>query len=83
MIGSFDGNDVVTDFRVLLAEIFGEFRLRAGRANDQDFAGIADGVHHLPKKLLVESNMTAPCRVGFVVKVFRGHVGMQDNFVFA
>jgi hypothetical protein len=37
---------------VLFAEIFGKFHLRAGRADDQDLAGVADGVHHLRKKLL-------------------------------
>jgi hypothetical protein len=83
VIGSFDGNDAIADFRVLFAEIFGEFRLRAGRANDQDLAGITDGVHRLREKLLVESNMTAPGRVRLVVKVFRGQVWMQDNLVFA
>jgi len=74
VIGSFDRDDAIADFRVLFAEILGEFRLRAGRANNQDFAGIVDGVHHLRKKLLVESNMTAPDRVRLVVKVFGGHV---------
>jgi hypothetical protein len=82
VVGGFDGNDAIADFRMLFAEIFGEFRLRAGGANDQDFAGIADGVHRLRKKLLVESNMTAPGRVRLVVKVSRGHVRMQDNLVF-
>jgi hypothetical protein len=83
VVGGFDGNDAIADFRVLFAEIFGEFRLGAGRANDKDFAGIADGVHHLRKKLLVESNMTAPGRVRLVVNVFRGQVWMQDDLVFA
>jgi hypothetical protein len=77
--GSFDSNDAIADFRVLFAEIFGEFRLGAGRANDQDLAGIADGVHHLREKLLVESNMTAPGRVRLVVNVLREQVWMQDG----
>jgi len=27
VVGGFDGNDAIADFRVLFAEIFGEFRL--------------------------------------------------------
>jgi len=46
-------------------------------------AGVADGVHHLRKKLLVEPGMTAADRVGFMVKVTRGQVRMQGNLVFA
>ena len=74
MIGSFHGNDAAADGWVSLAQIFGEFCLRAGRANDEDFAGIADGVHHLAKKLLVQPGMTAAYRVGLMVKVSRGQV---------
>jgi len=79
VVGSFDGNDAIADFRVLFAEIFGEFRLGAGRANDKDFAGIADGVHHLRKKFLVKSGMTAADRVGLVMNVLGRMVGMQNQ----
>src|SRR4030081_1841166 len=54
VVGSFDCNDAIADMRVLFAEVLGKLRLRVGGADDQDFAGIADGVHHLCKKLLVE-----------------------------
>jgi hypothetical protein len=83
MIGSFHRNDTLTGFWVLLTQILGKLCLRAGRANDQDFAGIADGVHHLRKKFLVEPGVTAAYRFGFVVKVSRGQLRMQSNFVFA
>ena len=83
VVGSFDRNDAIADFRVLFAEIFGEFCLGAGRSNDQDCAGKADGVHHLREKLLVGRGMPAADRVGLVVKVFRGHVWMHNDFVFA
>src|ERR1035437_1221092 len=83
MIGSFHGNDAVTAGWVSFAQIFGEFCLRAGWANDEDFAGIADGVHHLAKKLLVQPGMTAAYRVGLMVKESRGQLRMQGNLVVA
>src|ERR1035437_7261695 len=83
MIGSFHGNDAAAGGWVSLAQIFGEFCLRAGRANAEDLAGIADGVQHLAKKLLVQPGMTAAYRVGLMVKVSRGQVRMQGNLAVA
>jgi hypothetical protein len=83
MVGSFDRNDTFADFWVLVAEIFGKFRLRVGGANNQDFAGIGDDVHHLRKKLLVQAGMTAADRIGLMVDVPRREVRMQGNLVFA
>src|ERR1700674_1632851 len=59
MVGSLDRNDALAELRMLLAEIFGKFGLRIGRADDQDFAGVADRVHPLREKLLVEPGMAA------------------------
>lgn len=81
MIGGLDRNDAFTDSRVVFAQIFGKFRLGAGWANDQDFAGIADGVHDLRKEFLVEPGMTAANRIGLVVKVSRRQMGMQSDLV--
>jgi hypothetical protein len=36
----------------MFANIFGEFGFRTRRSEDQDFAGIADGVQHLFREFL-------------------------------
>jgi hypothetical protein len=83
MVGGFDPDDAIADLRVLLAQIFGKFGLRAGRADDQDFAGVADGVQHLCEKLLVEADMAAADRIGLVVKVSCGHMRVQGYLIAA
>jgi hypothetical protein len=52
VIGGFHANDAIADFRVLFAQVFGKLRLGAGGADDQDFTGVADGIHHLRKNSL-------------------------------
>jgi len=78
VVGSFNRNDTIADFRVLFAQIFGEFCLRAGGSNDQDFAGIADGVHHLREKFLVGRGIPAADRVGLVEGVSWAGVDAQS-----
>lgn len=81
MIGRFHRDDAIGGLRVLVAEIFGKLGLGTGRADNKDFTGAADGVHHLPKKLPIQSDMTAADRIGLVVEVPRRHVRMQDDLV--
>jgi hypothetical protein len=83
MVGGIDRNNAIPDLRVLVAQIPGKLRLCAGRADDQDLAGVADGIHHLRKKLLVEPDMPATYRVSLVVDVPPRLVWEHGNFVIA
>jgi hypothetical protein len=40
MVGGFNRDYSIADLRIMLADIFGEFDLRARRSKDQDFAGM-------------------------------------------
>src|SRR5579859_8624 len=81
VIGSLDRNDAVADLRILFANELCEVRLGAGRTDDEDFAGVADGVHGLRQKFLVKADMAAADRIGFVVEVPCRHVRMQHKLV--
>jgi len=52
MVGGFNRNDSTADLRIVFANIFGEFDFGAGRSEDQDCAGIADGLQHLFQEFL-------------------------------
>jgi hypothetical protein len=44
MIRRFHRNDAVGDFRIVITEVFCKFCLGVGRANNQDFARIAESL---------------------------------------
>ena len=81
MIRRFHGNDTVADFRIMITKIFGKFRLRGGRTDDQDLARIADSVHHLRQELRVRRRVAAADGVGLVMKVPRRQMRVQHNLV--
>jgi hypothetical protein len=81
MIGGFGRNYSTTDLRIMFANIFGEFDFGAGRSEDQNFAGIADGVQHLFKKYIAFMNMAAADRIGLVMNIPRPQVRVQDDLV--
>jgi hypothetical protein len=83
VVGSFHRDDALGDLRVLLSEKFGQFGFRAGRTDDHDFAGVAQGTRHLREKLLVGCGVAAADRVGLVMKVSRGEMRMQDDLIVA
>src|SRR5580704_8578444 len=83
VIGSFHRDDALADLRVLLPEGFGQFGFRAGRPDDQDFAGVAQGTGHLSEKFLVGCGVAAADRVGLVMKVPSGEMRMQGDLVVA
>jgi hypothetical protein len=81
MVGGFNRDNSTADCRIVLANIFCEFDFIAGRSEDQDFSGIADGVQHLFQEFLAFMDMAAADRVGLVMNMPRRHVGMQDDFI--
>ena len=83
VVGSFYRDDALADLRVLLPEKFGQLGFGAGRADDQDFAGVAQGTRQLREKFLVGSGVAAADRIGLVMKVSRGKMWMQGDLVVA
>ena len=81
MVGGFNRDNSTADCRIALANIFCEFDFSAGRSEDQDFSGIADGVQGLFEEFLAFMDMAAADRVGLVMNMPRRHVGMQDDFI--
>jgi hypothetical protein len=81
MVGGFNRNYSIADLRIMFANVFGEFDFSAGRSEDQDFAGIADGVQHLFQEFLAFMDMAAADRIGLVMNMPRWQVGVQDDFI--
>jgi hypothetical protein len=81
MVGGFNRNYSTADLRIVFANIFGEFGFRTRRSEDQDFAGVADGVQHLFQEFLAFMGMAAADRIGLVMNMPRRHVGMQDHLI--
>ncbi len=75
MVGGFDRNYSVADLRPMFANIFGQFGFRARRSQNQDFAGIADGIHDLLEEWLAFVDMPAADRICFVMNMPRRHWG--------
>jgi len=76
MVGGFNRSYSTADLRIMFANIFGEFDFSAGRSEDQDFAGIADGVQHLFQEFLAFMDMAAADRIGLVMDMPGRHVGV-------
>jgi hypothetical protein len=81
VVGGFNRNYSTADLRIMLANIFGEFDFRAGRSEDQDLAGIADGVEHLFQEFFAFMDMAAANRIGLVMNMSRRHVRVQDHLI--
>jgi hypothetical protein len=79
MVSSFNTDDSIGYFWILLANECGEFDLCAGRPKDQDLAGVAHGFENATQKLLALVNMTASQRIGLVMNMPCRHLGVQDD----
>jgi len=83
MVISFNTDDSIGDFWVLLANEFDEFDLCAGRPDDQDLAGIADSFKNVTQKLLALVDMAAAQRIGLVMNMPCWHFKVQDDLLSA
>jgi hypothetical protein len=81
MIGGFDRDYSIAGLRMMFANIFGEFGFRTRGPEDQDFAGIADGIQNLLEEWLAFMDMSAADRIGLVMYMARWHLGMKDDFI--
>lgn len=81
MVGGFNRDNSAADLRIAFANIFGELDFGAGRSEDQDFTGIADGIQHLFEEFLVFMDVAAADRIGLVMNMPRRHVGMKDDLI--
>jgi hypothetical protein len=81
MVGGFNRNYSTSDLRIMLANIFGEFDFSAGRSEDQDFAGIADGVQHLFQEFVAFMDVAAANRIRLVMNMLCRHVGVEDHLI--
>jgi len=81
MVGGFDRDYSIADLWLTFANIFSEFGFRTRRSQDQDFAGIADGIQNLLEEWLAFVDMPAADRIGFVMNMPRRHLGVKDNLI--
>jgi len=81
MVGGFDRDYSVADLRTMFANIFGQLGFCARRSKNQDFAGIADGIHDLFEEMLAFMDMPAANRIGLGMNMPRRHVGMKNNLI--
>ena len=83
MVGGFDAGDPIANLWIVPADVARKLGLGAGGTDDQHFACVADGLHHLRKKFLVRRGMAAADRAGLVMQMARGQMRMQDDLVVA
>jgi hypothetical protein len=81
MIRGFDRDYSIADLWLMFANIFSEFGFRTRGSQDQDLAGIADGIQNLLEELLAFMDMPAADRIGFVMNMPRRHLGVKDNLI--
>ena len=77
MVGGFNRNYSTAGLRIMFANIFGEFDFSAGWSEDQNFAGIADGVQYMFQEFSAFMDMAAADRIGLVMNMPR----WQDDFI--
>jgi hypothetical protein len=81
MVGGFNRNYSTAGLRIMFANIFSEFDFSAGWSEDQNFAGIADGVQYMFQEFSAFMDMAAADRIGLVMNMPRWQVGVQDDFI--
>jgi len=81
MVGRLDGDDSLGDLGRMRADVIGKLRLGAGRADDQDFAGIGERLGDLGIKPFLGRGVTAAHRAGLVMNVPCRQMRMQRGFV--
>jgi hypothetical protein len=83
MIGRLDGDDPLADCGMLLAQVFGQLGLGAGRPDNQDLAGIAECTCNVLEEMRVRAGVPAADCVGLVTQMTRWQMRMQRNFIIA
>jgi hypothetical protein len=81
VIDAFHADDLLRQLRIVLADMFDQRGLGVGRAGDKDRTGIGDRLRDRMQKSMVFGGVPAADRIGLVMNVFGGIVGVQHQLL--
>ena len=81
VIDAFNPDDLLRQLRIVLADMFDQCRLGVGRTGDEDRARIGDRLGDRVKKGLIFRGVPAADRIGLVMNVLGGIVGVLHQLL--
>jgi hypothetical protein len=81
VVDGFDCHNARGEIRAVMLNVLDELRFGAGRAGDEDDAGVSHRVRHALEEVVILARVPAADAVGLVVQVPGGIIGMYDEAV--